>query len=46
MGAAQERRDRIVVLGGGPGGYEAALAGAQLGAQVTLVERAGVGGAA
>jgi len=41
-----ERKHRIVVLGGGPGGYEAALTGAQLGAEVTLVERAGVGGAA
>ncbi|AMB57810.1 NAD(P)H-quinone dehydrogenase [Microterricola viridarii] len=41
-----ERTHRIAVLGGGPGGYEAALAGAQLGAEVTLVERAGVGGAA
>ncbi|MBN9613620.1 MAG: NAD(P)H-quinone dehydrogenase [Actinobacteria bacterium] len=46
MAAAQERKDRIVVLGGGPGGYEAALAGAQLGAEVTLIERAGVGGSA
>ena len=36
----------IVIIGGGPGGYEAALAGRQLGAQVTLVERQGVGGAA
>ncbi len=35
----------VAVLGGGPGGYEAALAAAQLGAEVTLVERAGVGGA-
>jgi pyruvate/2-oxoglutarate dehydrogenase complex dihydrolipoamide dehydrogenase (E3) component len=41
-----ERTQRIAVLGGGPGGYEAALAGAQLGADVTLVERAGVGGSA
>lgn len=41
-----ERKQRIAVLGGGPGGYEAALAGAQLGADVTLVERVGVGGAA
>lgn len=41
-----ERKQRIVVLGGGPGGYEAALAGAQLGAEVTLVERSGVGGSA
>ncbi|MDR6612367.1 NAD(P)H-quinone dehydrogenase [Leifsonia sp. 1010] len=41
-----ERKQRIAVLGGGPGGYEAALAGAQLGADVTLVERSGVGGSA
>jgi dihydrolipoamide dehydrogenase len=41
-----ERKQRIAVLGGGPGGYEAALAGAQLGAEVTIVERSGVGGSA
>ncbi|RWZ46337.1 NAD(P)H-quinone dehydrogenase [Labedella phragmitis] len=41
-----ERKQRIAVLGGGPGGYEAALAGAQLGAEVTVVERVGVGGSA
>ena len=41
-----ERTHRLAVLGGGPGGYEAALTGAQLGADVTLVERAGVGGSA
>lgn len=41
-----ERNHRIVVLGGGPGGYEAALAGVQQGADVVLVERAGVGGSA
>ena len=46
MAKAYERKHRIAVLGGGPGGYEAALAGAQLGAEVTLIERAGVGGAA
>jgi len=46
MAYAFERTHRIAVLGGGPGGYEAALAGAQLGAEVTLIERAGVGGAA
>ncbi|MBP2375895.1 NAD(P)H-quinone dehydrogenase [Paeniglutamicibacter psychrophenolicus] len=37
---------RLVILGGGPGGYEAAMVGAQLGAQVTIVERAGMGGSA
>ena len=41
-----ERTHRLAVLGGGPGGYEAALTGAQLGAEVTLVERTGVGGSA
>lgn len=41
-----ERTQSVAVLGGGPGGYEAALAAAQLGAEVTLVERAGVGGSA
>ncbi|MFL4478107.1 NAD(P)H-quinone dehydrogenase [Paeniglutamicibacter sp. ORCA_105] len=37
---------RLVILGGGPGGYEAAMVGAHLGAQVTIVERAGMGGSA
>lgn len=37
---------RVVILGGGPGGYEAALVGAQLGGEVTVVERDGMGGAA
>ncbi|WP_158862691.1 NAD(P)H-quinone dehydrogenase [Leifsonia sp. AG29] len=41
-----ERKQRVAVLGGGPGGYEAALAAAQLGADVTIVERSGVGGSA
>ncbi|MFG6502822.1 NAD(P)H-quinone dehydrogenase [Microbacterium sp. P05] len=41
-----ERTQRVAIIGGGPGGYEAALAAAQLGAEVTLVERAGVGGSA
>lgn len=37
---------RVVIIGGGPGGYEAALVGAQLGAEVTVVERDGLGGSA
>lgn len=41
-----ERKQRIVVVGGGPGGYEAAITGAQMGAEVTVVERVGVGGSA
>ena len=35
---------RIIVVGGGPGGYVAAIRAAQLGAQVQLVERESVGG--
>jgi pyruvate/2-oxoglutarate dehydrogenase complex dihydrolipoamide dehydrogenase (E3) component len=35
---------RIAIVGGGPAGYEAALVAAQLGAEVTLVDRDGVGG--
>jgi dihydrolipoamide dehydrogenase len=34
----------LLVLGGGPGGYVAAIRAAQLGRQVTLVERAGPDG--
>ena len=36
---------RIVIIGGGPAGYEAALVAAQLGAEVTVIERDGIGGA-
>ena len=36
---------RIVIIGGGPGGYEAALVAAQLGAEVTVVDCDGLGGA-
>ena len=36
---------RIVIMGGGPAGYEAALVAAQNGAEVTLVEPEGLGGA-
>lgn len=36
---------RIVIIGGGPAGYEAALVAAQYGADVTVVEREAAGGA-
>jgi pyruvate/2-oxoglutarate dehydrogenase complex dihydrolipoamide dehydrogenase (E3) component len=36
----------IAIIGGGPGGYEAALVAARLGAEVTIVDRDGIGGAA
>ena len=36
---------RIVIIGGGPAGYEAALVAAQLGAEVTVVEEHAAGGA-
>jgi NAD(P)H dehydrogenase (quinone) len=35
---------RIVILGGGPAGYEAALVAAELGAEVTIVTDEGLGG--
>ena len=35
---------RIAIIGGGPAGYEAALVAVQLGAEVVLVDRDGVGG--
>jgi dihydrolipoamide dehydrogenase len=35
---------RVVIIGGGPGGYVAAIRAAQLGAKVTLIERDQIGG--
>ncbi|TQK72399.1 dihydrolipoamide dehydrogenase [Nocardioides sp. SLBN-35] len=37
---------RVVIVGGGPGGYESALVAAQLGAEVVVVDSDGVGGSA
>lgn len=44
-GTARTRSTRIAIVGGGPAGYESALVAAQLGAQVTVIDRDGVGGA-
>ena len=35
---------RVVIIGGGPGGYEAALVAVKEGTEVTLIERQGLGG--
>jgi dihydrolipoamide dehydrogenase len=35
---------KIIIIGGGPGGYVAAIRAAQLGAQVMVVEKEKLGG--
>jgi dihydrolipoamide dehydrogenase len=40
------RVTRIAIVGGGPGGYEAALVASQLGAEVVVIDRDGLGGSA
>jgi dihydrolipoamide dehydrogenase len=37
---------RVVIIGGGPGGYESALVAAQFGAEVTVIDSDGLGGSA
>lgn len=39
-------RPSITIIGGGPGGYEAALVASKFGAEVTIIERNGIGGSA
>ena len=39
-----DTKRRIVVIGGGPGGYVAAIRAAQMGSAVTLIERERIGG--
>ncbi|MEA4881900.1 MAG: FAD-dependent oxidoreductase, partial [Synergistaceae bacterium] len=41
---SSDGRKKIVILGAGPGGYIAAIRGAQLGAEVTIVEKNALGG--
>jgi dihydrolipoamide dehydrogenase len=45
LGSVSQPHADVAILGGGPGGYEAALVAAQLGARVTVVEADGLGGA-
>ena len=42
--ASQARAKTVLVVGGGPGGYVAAIRAAQLGAKVTLIEKEHLGG--
>jgi len=41
---ADKRHFDVVVIGGGPGGYVAAIRAAQLGLKTACVEREGLGG--
>lgn len=43
VGEIAEERD-VVIIGGGPGGYHAAIRAAQLGKQVTIIEKSSLGG--
>ncbi|CAM3069284.1 FAD-dependent oxidoreductase [Filibacter tadaridae] len=43
VGEISQERD-LIIIGGGPGGYSAAIRGAQLGLAVTLIEQSEMGG--
>ncbi|WP_075617836.1 dihydrolipoyl dehydrogenase family protein [Paenisporosarcina indica] len=43
VGEISQQRN-LIIIGGGPGGYTAAVRGAQLGLSVTLIEQAEIGG--
>ncbi|TDL35261.1 FAD-dependent oxidoreductase [Jeotgalibacillus sp. S-D1] len=43
VGEIAEERD-VVIIGGGPGGYHAAIRAAQMGKQVTIIEKTSLGG--
>ena len=43
---AVQGEHQVVIIGGGPGGYEAALVAQQLGASVTVINGEGIGGSA
>ncbi len=43
---SESTTQHVVIIGGGPGGYESALVAARLGARVTVVDSDGLGGSA
>ena len=46
MASVPQTKGNVVIIGSGPGAYEAALVARQIGAEVTLLDRDGIGGSA
>lgn len=46
MTSVPQTKGNVVIIGSGPGAYEAALVARQIGAEVTLLDRDGIGGSA